>query len=113
MKKMIGLGAALAALTLSTAVPAQNNAGIDANGVPTGTNKPRIPGQNLNGMHIYIRAGLKTHNVGQHDYPQFLADWSKVLTEHGAVVDGSYHSPTAEELQGVDVVVMYRAIPAS
>ena len=30
------------------------------------------------GPHIYIRAGLKSHGPGQHDYPQFLADWSKI-----------------------------------
>src|SRR5260221_14785107 len=36
-------------------------------------------------LRIYLRAGLKTHGPGQHDYPQFLADWSKLLTEHGAV----------------------------
>jgi type 1 glutamine amidotransferase len=69
---------------------------------------PAIPGQNPNGMHIYIRAGLKTHGPGQHDYPQFLADWSKILTEHGAVVDGSFHSPTAAELQKTDVIVIYK-----
>ena len=27
-------------------------------------------------MRIYIRGGLKTHGPGQHDYPQYLADWS-------------------------------------
>lgn len=70
--------------------------------------KPRIPGQNLAGMHVYLRAGLKTHDVGQHDYPQFLADWSKLLTQHGAVVDGSLHAPTASELDGVDVMVIYK-----
>jgi type 1 glutamine amidotransferase len=59
-------------------------------------------------LHIYLRAGLKTHGPGQHDYPQFLADWSTVLTDHGAVVDGSYHFPTAQELQGVDVIVSYK-----
>src|SRR5690348_4503076 len=72
-----------------------------------GTAAPLPPGQNPNGMHIYIRAGLKSHGPGQHDYPQLLADWSKLLTEHGAVVDGSLHSPTAEELAKTDVVVMY------
>jgi len=46
---------------------------------------PGVPGQNVNGMHIYIWGGLKSHGTGQHDYPQFLADWSKVLTDHGAV----------------------------
>ena len=45
-------------------------------------------------IKVYLRAGLKTHAAGQHDYPQFLADWSKLLTERGAIVDGSLHFPT-------------------
>ena len=69
---------------------------------------PPVPGQNKAGMHVYIRAGLKSHGPGQHDYPQFLADWSKLLTLHGAVVDGSFHSPTPAELEGVDVVLIYK-----
>lgn len=69
---------------------------------------PQIPGQNLAGMHIYLRGGLKTHSPGEHDYPQFIADWSKLLTERGAVVDGSLHAPSAAELENVDVVVMYK-----
>jgi type 1 glutamine amidotransferase len=59
-------------------------------------------------MRIYIRAGLKTHGPGQHDYPQFLADWSKVLTERGAAVDGSLHFPTPAEIANTDVIVMYK-----
>ncbi len=59
-------------------------------------------------MHIYIRAGLKTHGPGQHDYPQFLADWSKILTERGALVDGSLHFPTPAEIAATDVIVMYK-----
>jgi type 1 glutamine amidotransferase len=69
---------------------------------------PRIQGQNENGIQIYLRAGLKTHGPGQHDYPQFIADWSKVLTEHGAVVTGSLHAPLAQELEGVSVLVIYK-----
>jgi type 1 glutamine amidotransferase len=69
---------------------------------------PRVPGQNPNGMHIYIWAGLKSHQSGQHDYPQFLADWSKILTEHGAVVDGSLHAPSSADLAHTDVVVIYK-----
>jgi type 1 glutamine amidotransferase len=69
---------------------------------------PLPPGQNPNGMRIYIRAGLKSHGPGLHDYPQFLADWSKILTERGAVVDGSLHSPSAAELARIDVVVIYK-----
>lgn len=59
-------------------------------------------------LRIYIRSGLKTHAAGQHDYPQYLADWSKVLTERGAVVDGSLHFPTAAEIANTDVMVMYK-----
>jgi len=59
-------------------------------------------------IKVYIRAGLKTHGPGQHDYPQFLADFSKILTERGAIVDGSLHFPTEQELADVDVIVMYK-----
>jgi hypothetical protein len=69
---------------------------------------PRIPGQNPNGMRVFLWGGLKTHAAGQHDYPQFLADWSKLLTERGAVVNGGLHPPTQEDLQTSDVVVIYK-----
>lgn len=69
---------------------------------------PRIPGQNPNGMKIYLWAGLKTHGAGQHDYPQFLADWSKLLTEKGAVVSGALRGPSKQDLENVDVVVIYK-----
>jgi hypothetical protein len=59
--------------------------------------------------YAYLPAGgLKTHQPGQHDYPQFLADWSKILTEHGAIVDGSLHQPSAQELENTDVLVIYK-----
>jgi type 1 glutamine amidotransferase len=59
-------------------------------------------------MHVYIWGGLKSHGEGQHDYPQFLADWSKVLTEHGAMVDGALHGPSAADLEHTDAVVIYK-----
>jgi type 1 glutamine amidotransferase len=59
-------------------------------------------------LRVYIQAGLKTHAEGQHDYPQFLADWSKLLTNRGAIVDGGLHFPSARELAGVDVLVIYK-----
>src|ERR1700753_829891 len=69
---------------------------------------PRPWNQNPNGVRIYLQAGLKTHFPGQHDYPQFLADWSKRLTDHGAIVDGALHQPTAEDLEHTDVLVIYK-----
>jgi len=73
---------------------------------PQGAPSPQ--GQNRQGMHVYIWTGLKSHSEGQHDYPQFLADWSKILTAHGAVVDGALHAPSSADLEHTDVVVIYK-----
>ncbi len=59
-------------------------------------------------MHVCIWAGLKSHGVGQHDYAQYLADWSAVLTEHGAIVDGALHPPSSADLERADVLVIYK-----
>jgi type 1 glutamine amidotransferase len=59
-------------------------------------------------IRVYIRAGLKTHAPGQHDYPQYLADWSKLLTERGAIVDGSLHFPLPQEIADTDVLILYK-----
>ena len=94
--------AALSVLLLAGALQAQPGRATGPGGAP-------LPqGQNRNGMHVYIWAGLKSHGEGQHDYPQFLADWSKLLTERGAVVDGALHSPSSADLEHTDVVVIYK-----
>ena len=73
-----------------------------------GASPQATPAQESRPLRVYLRAGLKTHGPGQHDYPQFLADWSKVLQERGAVVDGSLHFPTPQELANVDVMFTYK-----
>ena len=57
---------------------------------------------------MFIYGGLKTHGEGQHDYPQFLADWSKLLMNRNALVDGGLHFPSAQELGASDVLVIYK-----
>ena len=89
------------AASLALSVAAQTAPSPDAHA-------PKPWNQNPQGMHIYIWGGLKSHLAGQHDYPQFLADWSKLLTEHGAVVDGGLHAPSAADLAHTDVVVIYK-----
>ena len=88
-----------AAAFLCTRVFAQQPAGPVPQGAAQGQGPP---------LRVYIHAGLKTHAEGQHDYPQFLADWSKLLTNRGAVVDGSLHFPSARELANVDVMIIYK-----
>ncbi len=61
-------------------------------------------------LRIFIKAGKKTHGPegnGVHDHPKFLADWQKLLTERGAVVNGKIGFPSAEELEKTDVLLFY------
>ena len=69
---------------------------------------PRAQGQNVNGMHVFIFGGLKSHGPGAHDYPYFMDTWSKLLTAHGAVVDGAFSFPSQEQLDHSDVVIIYK-----
>src|SRR5689334_13342954 len=64
-------------------------------------------GQDSKPLRIFIRAGNKTHGPGQHDHPQFLKDWTELLNQRGAQAKGKIGFPTAEELEGTDVLVMY------
>lgn len=106
--KMRILPVVAGALFLLLLAGPQQNARAQS-GRATGPGGAPLPqGQNPNGMHIYLWAGLKSHLPGQHDYPQFLADWSKILTEHGAVVDGALHPPSGADLEHTDVVVIYK-----
>ena len=60
-------------------------------------------------LRIFIRASVKTHGPGQHDYPRFLEDWKTLLHERGAQVDGAQRFPTTEELERTDVLIHYAA----
>jgi type 1 glutamine amidotransferase len=59
-------------------------------------------------LRVFIYAGIKTHAVGQHDYPQFLADWSKILDERNAYVTGGLQFPSPRDLASADVLVIYK-----
>ena len=58
-------------------------------------------------LRVFIRASAKTHGPGAHDYPRFLEEWKKLLTERGAVVEGATRSPTEAELAKTDVLLLY------
>ena len=76
--------------------------------VPVPSAAPTVQAGDTRPIHVYIRSGLKSHGEGAHDYPQFSADWSKLLTDKGALVDGSFHFPSAQEIANTDVMVMYK-----
>jgi len=60
-------------------------------------------------LRVFLRAGEKTHGPGQHDHPLFLAEWTELLEERGAQVEGALRFPTEDELARTDVLVMYAA----
>ncbi len=62
-------------------------------------------------LRIFIRAGVKTHGPNQHDHPRFLTEWTKLLTDRGATVNGAQDWPTAEQFDAADVVVVYAQDP--
>jgi type 1 glutamine amidotransferase len=103
MKKILLAGAALAlvssfALAQTAADYSRYNSYV----------APRPQGQKMGGLRVFMLSGLKSHGAGAHDYPRWLDSWSKLLTEHGAVVDGAFSFPSAEQLLNTDVMVIYR-----
>jgi type 1 glutamine amidotransferase len=96
------VAAAAVAAAFCTSLMAEQQQVQPASPQPAQAAQPSAP------LRIFIYGGLKTHGPGQHDYPQFLADWSKLLTERGAIVDGALHFPSARELANVDVMVIYK-----
>src|SRR5437773_6547929 len=58
-------------------------------------------------LRVFIRASEKTHGPGEHDYPRFLEDWTRLLNERGAVASGAKQFPSREELERTDVLVLY------
>ena len=67
------------------------------------------PQANAAALRVFIRASPKTHGPGEHDYPQFLADWKRLLADRGAKADGALRFPTAAELAKTDVLILYAA----
>ena len=69
---------------------------------------PKPQGQKVGGLRVFMLGGLKSHGPGAHDYPYWMDSWSKLLTQHGAVVDGAFSFPSAEQLANTDVMVIFR-----
>jgi type 1 glutamine amidotransferase len=62
-------------------------------------------------LRVFIRAGEKTHGPAgndEHDYPMFLAEWTKLLSARGASVQGALRFPNAEELAKTDVLIIHK-----
>lgn len=74
---------------------------------------PFVIGEPTAPLHVFLRGGPKTHGPGQHEHALFVDEWTKLLRERGAVVDGALTFPTPEQLAKTDVLVIYAAEGAS
>lgn len=101
-------GSVLAGATMIAQQTAAPQSPAPAGGQGRGQQGPEASPFSTPPVRVFIYAGLKTHAEGQHDYPQFLADWSKLLMNRNAVVDGGLHFPSAKELGSSDVVIIYK-----
>ena len=53
-------------------------------------------------LRLFLRAGVKTHGPaenGLHDHPRFLADFTQLLADRGAKVEGAMAFPSGEQLE--------------
>src|SRR3954469_10510392 len=101
------IAAPIAAVVLCTSVFAQQPAPAPAAGQPGGGRGAQAVDAGTP-LRVFIYGGMKTHGPGQHDYPQFLADWSKILQDRGAYVTGGLQFPAARDLASADVLVIYK-----
>ncbi|MBI4659971.1 MAG: ThuA domain-containing protein [Verrucomicrobia bacterium] len=60
-------------------------------------------------LRVFIRAGVKTHGLGQHDHPRFLKEWAQLLAARGCQADGGMDFPTKAQLENTDVLVIFAA----
>lgn len=95
-------------LLLSLTLAVQASAWAQGRGAAGAGSEPPQTVLNPKGLRVFIWSGLKTHSANLHDYPLFLAQWSTVLNQQGAVVDGAFHFPTSADLENTDVLVVYR-----
>lgn len=58
-------------------------------------------------LRVFIRGGKKSHGPGQHEHERFLGEWTQLLTQRGAKVDGAMEFPTADQLAKTDVLILH------
>ncbi|MBL8861239.1 MAG: ThuA domain-containing protein [Planctomycetes bacterium] len=64
-------------------------------------------------LRVFLRGGPKTHGPGEHEHALFVDEWTRLLRERGAEVDGALTFPSAAQLAQTDVLVIYAAEGAS
>ncbi len=107
-KRPLGMAGALAGVVILLFLLAAVSLPVWSQGRGAASGEPPQTVINPKGLRVFIWSGLKTHSAGLHDYPLFLAQWSTVLNQQGAVVDGALHFPTAADLDRTDVLLIYR-----
>jgi type 1 glutamine amidotransferase len=65
--------------------------------------EPSVP------MHVLLVSGPKDHGKGEHDYPNWLKVWERMVPlSENTTVDTAYEFPTQEQVDKADVMVFYQ-----
>ncbi len=60
-------------------------------------------------LNVLLVAGAKDHGPGEHDYPAWLREWSKLLeAAENVTVVTAMEWPTAEQLHAADTILFYQ-----
>jgi putative heme-binding domain-containing protein len=73
-----------------------------------GQNDPRLLDA-LRGLHVVLVASKQDHGAGQHDYPTWQTNWSKMLVQAGRKIsaDTAWEWPTVAQFASANVLVFY------
>lgn len=75
---------------------------------PTPSEQPESP-ESAAPLRLVLVASQQDHGAGQHDYPAWQTNWSRLLArpERGVVVETAWEWPTATQFSTASVIVFY------
>lgn len=58
-------------------------------------------------LRVVLVASKQDHGPGQHDYPNWQTNWSRIITGKKTIIDTAWEWPTAAQFDSADVFVFY------
>lgn len=67
------------------------------------------PGEETEPLRVVLVSGPKDHKKGEHDYPNWIKVWQRMLPRQGNTqIDTAYEFPEQEQIDKADVLVFYQ-----
>jgi type 1 glutamine amidotransferase len=71
--------------------------------------RPRDPGARTNSWRVVLVASKQDHGAGQHDYPNWQTNWSRLLApaDESGTVETAWEWPKSAQFDSANVIVLY------